>query len=67
MSDKHDDLSLLGKSRTDIPPSPDEAVLEAFENRNPERNYTITFDCPEFTAVCPITGQPDTDTSSARR
>ena len=59
MSEKDDQLSLLGVSRTETPPSPDDAVLEAFENRNPERDYTITFDCPEFTAVCPITGQPD--------
>ncbi len=34
-------------------------VLEAFTNRNQERDYWVRFECPEFTALCPITGQPD--------
>lgn len=34
-------------------------ILEAFENPNPERDYTIEFAFPEFTSLCPITGQPD--------
>ena len=33
--------------------------LELFENPKPGRNYTITIRCPEFTSVCPKTGQPD--------
>ncbi len=33
--------------------------LEAFPNRNPGRRYTVTMVCPEFTCVCPLTGQPD--------
>ena len=33
--------------------------LESFENPNPERDYEIRFDCPEFTCLCPKTGQPD--------
>ncbi len=33
--------------------------LEAFPNRNPGRRYTVTLVCPEFTCVCPLTGQPD--------
>ena len=33
--------------------------LELFDNPNPERGYTITIRCPEFTSVCPKTGQPD--------
>ena len=33
--------------------------LETFPNPNPERNYTIDMECPEFTSVCPRTGQPD--------
>ncbi|MCE9613995.1 MAG: preQ(1) synthase [Lentisphaerae bacterium] len=52
-------LTLLGQSRTAYPTAPDEARLEAFPNRHPLRDYWITFDCPEFTALCPITGQPD--------
>ena len=33
--------------------------LETFPNPRPERDYTIEMDCPEFTSVCPMTGQPD--------
>jgi 7-cyano-7-deazaguanine reductase len=39
--------------------TPQAARLEAFKNTHPQRNYWITFDCPEFTSICPITGQPD--------
>lgn len=35
------------------------ATLETFPNSHPGRDYTITHTCPEFTAVCPKTGQPD--------
>ena len=34
-------------------------VLETFENQYPQREYTIEIVCPEFTSVCPKTGQPD--------
>jgi 7-cyano-7-deazaguanine reductase len=53
------DLTLLGKSKTEYPDSPERARLESFPNPSPKRNYWIEFDCPEFTALCPITGQPD--------
>jgi len=33
--------------------------LESFENPAPDRDYNIEFDCPEFTCLCPLTGQPD--------
>ncbi len=33
--------------------------LETFSNPNPERDYEISMDCPEFTCLCPKTGQPD--------
>ncbi len=33
--------------------------LQSFKNPKPERSYTISFECPEFTCVCPMTGQPD--------
>ena len=33
--------------------------LETFPNPNPERDYEIQFTCPEFTCLCPLTGQPD--------
>ena len=39
--------------------APSRAALETFPNPKPERDYEIRFDCPEFTCVCPRTGQPD--------
>jgi 7-cyano-7-deazaguanine reductase len=47
-------LTLLGKERNQ--PS---RQLETFPNTHIGRRYTVTFDCPEFTCVCPMTGQPD--------
>jgi 7-cyano-7-deazaguanine reductase len=54
-----DGLTLLGQSQTEYPTSPDNAALEAFENLYSDRDYWVEFDCPEFTALCPMTGQPD--------
>lgn len=34
-------------------------ILEVFDNQFPQRDYTIEIRCPEFTSVCPKTGQPD--------
>ena len=34
-------------------------VLESFPNKHPENDYFVKFNCPEFTSLCPITGQPD--------
>jgi len=59
MKAKPADLSLLGASKTILPAGPDQAVLESFPNPKPGRPYWISLDCPEFTALCPITGQPD--------
>jgi 7-cyano-7-deazaguanine reductase len=52
-------LTLLSKSETRFPDSPQDAVLETFENVYSRRDYEITFHCPEFTSLCPVTGQPD--------
>ena len=42
------------------PPRPhDPTILETFANPRPGRDYEIRFECPEFTCVCPKTGQPD--------
>mgnify|MGYP003660592381 CR=1 FL=1 len=54
-----DDLTLLGRSESKLPDSPDEANLETFPNRNEKRNYLIELDNPEFSSLCPVTGQPD--------
>ncbi|MBO9542597.1 NADPH-dependent 7-cyano-7-deazaguanine reductase QueF [bacterium] len=53
-----ENLTQLGKP-TRFPQSPEEAKLESFPNTHPGRDYLIQFTCPEFTAFCPITGQPD--------
>jgi len=52
-------LTLLGSGPRPASVSPDQARLEAFPNPRPGRTYQITFDCPEFTSLCPVTGQPD--------
>jgi 7-cyano-7-deazaguanine reductase len=45
--------------QTPPPASPDEAVLDRIPNPAPGRPYLIRFTCPEFTSLCPVTGQPD--------
>ena len=51
-------LTQLGRE-TAIPASPDEAVLEKVPNPEPGEPYLVRFTAPEFTSLCPITGQPD--------
>ena len=51
-------LSLLG-TQSALPASPDQAVLETFANPDTGMAYLVRFSCPEFTCLCPITGQPD--------
>jgi 7-cyano-7-deazaguanine reductase len=53
------DVTILGQSRTEVPANPKQARLESFPNRYGDRDYLVEFDCPEFTSLCPITGQPD--------
>ncbi len=55
---RHGELTLLGSGKTRYPKSPGEARLEFFSNRY-RRRYWVEFDCPEFTSLCPVTGQPD--------
>ena len=54
----HDNLRLLG-IKTTLPKSPKEAILEKVDNPHLTSNYLIRFSCPEFTSLCPVTGQPD--------
>ena len=54
-----DALQLLGRSEVRFPAKPDAKTLETFPNRYAQRDYWIRFDCPEFTSLCPVTGQPD--------
>ncbi len=51
-------LAQLG-GPTRLPASPDEAVLETVPNPHPGTPYLVRFTCPEFTSLCPVTGQPD--------
>ncbi len=54
----YDNLTQLGGSNT-IPNSPEEAELEKVPNPHLDFNYLVRFTAPEFTSLCPITGQPD--------
>jgi len=51
-------LTQLGAA-TEAPTSPDAAVLERVGNPQPAMAYVVRFTCPEFTSLCPLTGQPD--------
>jgi 7-cyano-7-deazaguanine reductase len=53
-----DTLTQLGE-KTELPASPDAAVLERVANPHPNVDYLIRFTAPEFTSLCPKTGQPD--------
>ena len=52
-------VSLLGEQRTVYPTDYAPQMLETFVNKHPENEYLVTFHCPEFTSLCPKTGQPD--------
>ena len=52
-------LTLLGAKTTVYSDQYTPAILEAFENRHQENDFFVKFNCPEFTSLCPITGQPD--------
>ena len=52
-------VTLLGNQGTVYASDYCPDVLETFENKHPDRDYVVTFDCPEFTTLCPKTGQPD--------
>ena len=56
---KADGLSLLGNAATKYPDDYAPDVLETFENKHKGNDYFVKFNCPEFTSLCPITGQPD--------
>ena len=58
MNRQDEGLKSLGRKtdyRTDYAPD----VLETFDNKHPDNDYWVRFNCPEFTSLCPITGQPD--------
>jgi 7-cyano-7-deazaguanine reductase len=57
-SASHFELSQLGH-KVALPASPAEAILERVPNPHPDKRYIARFTAPEFTSLCPITGQPD--------
>ena len=55
---KDEGLTALGaKTKYSMDYAPE--VLETFQNKHPQNDYWVQFNCPEFTSLCPITGQPD--------
>lgn len=51
--------TLLGAAEVEYPTDYAPQMLETFPNKHPENEYLVTFTCPEFTSLCPKTGQPD--------
>ncbi len=58
MDEKLAHLTQLGQVTT-WPTNPDEAILERVASPHPTQRYLVRFTCPEFTSICPMTGQPD--------
>lgn len=58
MSERISALTQLGQTAP-LPTSPEAAVLERVPNPTPAKHYLVRFTCPEFTSLCPLTGQPD--------
>ena len=58
MRDKGE-LTKLGSKVTKYVMEYDPTILERFENQHPDNDYFVKLNCPEFTTLCPITGQPD--------
>ena len=58
MAKKFVHLTQLGRPAA-LPASPDKALLETVPNPNPRDLYLVRFTAPEFTTLCPMTGQPD--------
>ena len=59
-------LTKLGSHAAFAYDAPHASILEAFPNRFPQRDYVIIFEHPEFTSLCPMTGQPDFGTIRIR-
>ena len=52
-------VSLLGNQGVKYPDDYAPEMLQTFINKHPDHDYFVKFNCPEFTSLCPITGQPD--------
>ena len=58
MNRENEGLQQLGR-KTEYKMTYAPEVLETFENKHKDNDYWVQFNCPEFTSLCPITGQPD--------
>ncbi len=56
---ENEGLTKLGSRATEYKTAYDPTLLETFINKHPGNDYFVKFNCPEFTSLCPITGQPD--------
>lgn len=54
-----EEISLLGNQKVSYRFDYNPEILETFVNKHQENDYFVKFNCPEFTSLCPITGQPD--------
>ena len=59
-------VNLLGQNKTDYVYDYNPSILEKFANKHIDNDYMVTLNCPEFTSLCPKTGQPDFATISIR-
>jgi 7-cyano-7-deazaguanine reductase len=59
MKKEKNKMTLLGERQIKYIFDYDPSILEVFENKHPGNDYFVKFNCPEFTSLCPITGQPD--------
>jgi len=59
MLDDVSELKSLGSGKTEYTGVVNPEVLETFPNKHPDKSYKVKLVCPEFTSVCPVTGQPD--------
>ena len=58
MTESYTGLDQLGRHAA-LPATPEDAILEKVPNPHPDARYLVRFTCPEFTSLCPVTGQPD--------
>lgn len=57
-ANRYTELTQLG-AKVEIPQRPEDAILETFANPHPQQDYVVRLTAPEFTTICPMTGQPD--------
>ncbi len=57
--DEMEGITLLGDRGVEYPKDYAPEMLQTFVNKHPDHDYFVKFNCPEFTSLCPLTGQPD--------